>query len=108
MKGIHVDPLTRTTRAEAGLTPGEFVCEIEPFGLLTTTGTVAGTVLSGLRFTGYRKGRPGWQALSPGGRDPFSGLLLYSLTPSLASQHNHFFALRDALLLKAKPLARFI
>jgi FAD binding domain/Berberine and berberine like len=48
MKGIRVDPLTCTARAEAGLTLGEFVREIQPFGLLTTTGTVAGTGLSGL------------------------------------------------------------
>ena len=52
MKGIHVDPLTCTVRAEAGLTLGEFVREIEPFGLLTTTGTVAGTGLSGLTLGG--------------------------------------------------------
>ncbi|MFL5586049.1 MAG: FAD-binding oxidoreductase, partial [Ktedonobacteraceae bacterium] len=32
MKGIWVDPLTCTARAEAGLTLGEFVREIQPFG----------------------------------------------------------------------------
>jgi FAD binding domain len=52
MKGIRVDPLTRTARAEAGLTLGEFVREIQPFGLGTTTGTVAGTGLSGLTLGG--------------------------------------------------------
>jgi hypothetical protein len=52
MKGIRVDPLTRTARAEAGLTLGEFVRELQPFGLGTTTGTVAGTGLSGLTLGG--------------------------------------------------------
>ena len=52
MKGMQVDPLTCTARAEAGLTLGEFVREIHPFGLLTTTGTVAGTGLSGLTLGG--------------------------------------------------------
>jgi hypothetical protein len=52
MKGIRVDPLTSTVWAEAGLTLGEFVREIQPFGLLTTTGTVAGTGLSGLTLGG--------------------------------------------------------
>ncbi len=52
MKGMCVDPLARTARAEAGLTLGEFVRELQPFGLLTTTGTVAGTGLSGLTLGG--------------------------------------------------------
>jgi hypothetical protein len=52
MKGIRVDPLTCTARAEAGLTLGEFVRELQPFGLVTTTGTVAGTGLSGLTLGG--------------------------------------------------------
>jgi len=52
MKGIWVDPLTCTARAEAGLTLGEFVREIQLFGLVTTTGTVAGTGLSGLTLGG--------------------------------------------------------
>jgi FAD/FMN-containing dehydrogenase len=52
MKGIRVDPVTCTARAEAGLTLGEFVREIQPFGLVTTTGTVAGTGLSGLTLGG--------------------------------------------------------
>jgi FAD/FMN-containing dehydrogenase len=52
MKGIRVDPLTCTARAEAGLTLGEFVRAIQPFGLLTTTGTVAGTGLAGLTLGG--------------------------------------------------------
>ena len=52
MKGIRVDPVTCTARAEAGLTLGEFVRELQPFGLVTTTGTVAGTGLSGLTLGG--------------------------------------------------------
>ena len=52
MKGIHVDPRTQTVRAEAGLTLGDFVRALQPFGLLTTTGTVAGTGLSGLTLGG--------------------------------------------------------
>jgi hypothetical protein len=52
MKGMCVDPLTCTVQAEAGLTLGEFVRVIQPFGLLTTTGTVAGTGLAGLTLGG--------------------------------------------------------
>jgi len=52
MKGIRVDPPTCTVRAEAGLTLGEFVRAIQPFGLGTTTGTAAGTGLSGLTLGG--------------------------------------------------------
>jgi FAD/FMN-containing dehydrogenase len=52
MKGMRVDPVTCTARAEAGLTLGEFVRQAQPFGLLTTTGTVAGTGLSGLTLGG--------------------------------------------------------
>jgi FAD/FMN-containing dehydrogenase len=52
MKGIRVDPLTCTARAEAGLTLGEFVRQTQPFGLVTTTGTVAGTGLAGLTLGG--------------------------------------------------------
>ena len=52
MKGMFVDPLTRTARAEAGLTLGEFVQGLQPFGLLTTTGTAAGTGLAGLTLGG--------------------------------------------------------
>src|SRR6266849_4203151 len=52
MKGIWVDLVTCTARAEAGLTLGEFVRQTQPFGLVTTTGTVAGTGLSGLTLGG--------------------------------------------------------
>jgi FAD/FMN-containing dehydrogenase len=52
MKGIRVDLVTCTARAEAGLTLGEFVRQTQPFGLVTTTGNVAGTGLSGLTLGG--------------------------------------------------------
>ena len=52
MKGMRVDPLSCSVRAEAGLTLGEFVRWLQPFGLLTTTGTVAGTGLAGLTLGG--------------------------------------------------------
>lgn len=52
MKGIRVDPVKRTARAEAGLTLGEFVRSTEAFGLATTTGAVSGTGISGLTLGG--------------------------------------------------------
>jgi FAD binding domain len=52
MKGIQVDPVKRTVWAEAGLTLGEFVREIQSFGLGTTVGTVSMTGLSGLTLGG--------------------------------------------------------
>src|SRR5258708_34587877 len=52
MKGIRVDPLTCTARAEAGLRLSEFVRAIQPFVLLTTTWNVAGTGLAGLTLGG--------------------------------------------------------
>jgi FAD/FMN-containing dehydrogenase len=48
MKGIRVDPIRRTVRAEAGLTLGEFDRETQAFGLATTLGTVSKTGISGL------------------------------------------------------------
>lgn len=48
MKGIRVDPVRRTVRAEAGLTLGEFDRETQAFGLATTLGTVSKTGISGL------------------------------------------------------------
>jgi FAD/FMN-containing dehydrogenase len=48
MKGIRVDPVRRTARAEAGLTLGEFDRETQAFGLATTLGTVSKTGISGL------------------------------------------------------------
>src|SRR5437879_2082910 len=43
MKGMRIDPLARTVRAEAGLTWGEFNRETEAFGLATTGGVVSTT-----------------------------------------------------------------
>lgn len=48
MKGIRVDPVRRTVRAEAGLTLGEFDRETQAFGLATPLGTVSKTGISGL------------------------------------------------------------
>lgn len=48
MKGIRVDPIRQTVRAEAGLTLGEFDRETQAFGLATTLGTVSKTGISGL------------------------------------------------------------
>jgi FAD/FMN-containing dehydrogenase len=52
MKGIRVDPVTRTAWVEAGSTLGEFVRETQKFGLGTTVGTVSETGLSGLTLGG--------------------------------------------------------
>ncbi len=50
--GSIVIDLSQMKGAEAGLTLGEFVRQSQPFGLVTTTGTVAGTGLSGLTLGG--------------------------------------------------------
>jgi hypothetical protein len=52
MKGIMVDPVKRTARAQAGLTLGEFISATRHYGLATTTGTVAATGLAGLTLGG--------------------------------------------------------
>jgi FAD/FMN-containing dehydrogenase len=52
LKGITVDPRTAIARAQAGLTLGEFVHEIQRYGLATTTGTVSGTGIGGLTLGG--------------------------------------------------------
>ena len=52
MKGLQVDPLTATARAEAGLTLGEFTRGTQAFGLATTTGIVSTTGLAGLTLGG--------------------------------------------------------
>src|SRR5256885_6971301 len=43
MKGMRVDPVARTVRAQAGLTYREFDRECQAFGLATTGGTVSAT-----------------------------------------------------------------
>ena len=48
MKGIRVDPVKRTARAQAGLTWGEFNRETQAFGLATTGGVVSTTGIAGL------------------------------------------------------------
>ena len=44
LKGVRVDPKTRTVRAQPGLTWGEFDRETQAFGLATTGGAVSTTV----------------------------------------------------------------
>ncbi len=52
MKGIRVDPVGRTARAESGLTWGEFDHETQAFGLATTGGAVSTTGIAGLTLGG--------------------------------------------------------
>src|SRR5581483_8531253 len=47
MRGIRVDPRTRTVRAQAGLDWGEFDRETQAFGLATTGGRVTTTGVPG-------------------------------------------------------------
>jgi FAD/FMN-containing dehydrogenase len=52
MKSVRVDPQTRTARAEAGVTWGEFDRETQAFGLATTGGLVSTTGIAGLTLGG--------------------------------------------------------
>ncbi|MBW7881743.1 MAG: FAD-binding oxidoreductase [Caldilineaceae bacterium] len=52
MKQTIVDPQQRTVWAEPGLTLREFVAALEPFGLITTTGTCGGNGLGGATLGG--------------------------------------------------------
>ena len=52
MKGIRVDPVSRTARAQTGLTYREFDRECQAFGLATTGGTVSETGIAGLTLGG--------------------------------------------------------
>ena len=52
MKGLRVDPLQRTVRAEPGLTWGEFDRETQVFGLATTGGQISTTGIAGLTLGG--------------------------------------------------------
>ena len=52
MKSVRVDPQTRTARAEAGVTWGEFDRETQAFGLATTGGLVSTTGIAGLTLSG--------------------------------------------------------
>jgi FAD/FMN-containing dehydrogenase len=52
MKGLRVDPVRRTARAEPGLTWGEFDHETQVFGLATTGGQISTTGIAGLTLGG--------------------------------------------------------
>jgi hypothetical protein len=52
MKGIRVNPVTRTVRAEGGCTWGDLDRETQAFGLATTGGTVSTTGIAGLTLGG--------------------------------------------------------
>lgn len=52
MKGIHVDPVARTARAQPGVTWGEFDRETQVFALATTGGLVSTTGIAGLTLGG--------------------------------------------------------
>ena len=52
MKGIRVDPVKRTARAEAGLNWGEYNRETQAFGLASTGGVVSTTGIAGLTLGG--------------------------------------------------------
>lgn len=52
MKSVRVDPVSRTARAEPGLTWGEFDHETQAFGLATTGGQISTTGIAGLTLGG--------------------------------------------------------
>jgi FAD/FMN-containing dehydrogenase len=52
MKGVHVDPVRRTARAQPGLELGEFDHETQAFGLATTLGAAPDTGIAGLTLGG--------------------------------------------------------
>jgi FAD/FMN-containing dehydrogenase len=52
MKGIHVDPHTRTARAQGGLTWAELNRETQLYGLAVTGGVVSTTGIAGLTLGG--------------------------------------------------------
>jgi FAD/FMN-containing dehydrogenase len=52
MKGIRVDPASRTARAEPGVLWGELDAEAEAFGLATTGGMISHTGIAGLTLGG--------------------------------------------------------
>jgi FAD/FMN-containing dehydrogenase len=52
MRGVRVDPVKHTARAEGGVTWGEFDRETQAFGLATTGGSVSDTGIAGLTLGG--------------------------------------------------------
>jgi FAD/FMN-containing dehydrogenase len=52
MRGIRVDPATRTARVQAGVLLGELDHETQPYGLAAPTGIVTHTGVSGLTLGG--------------------------------------------------------
>ena len=52
MKGMHVDPVRKTARAQAGLKLGEFDGETQLFGLATTMGVATDTGVAGITLGG--------------------------------------------------------
>src|SRR5580704_6451128 len=52
MKGIYVDPVSRTAIAQKGLTWGEFDRETHLYGLATTGGLISTTGIAGLTLGG--------------------------------------------------------
>ncbi len=52
MKGVRVDPVRRTARAEGGATNGDLDRETQVFGLATTGGIVSTTGIAGLTLGG--------------------------------------------------------
>jgi FAD/FMN-containing dehydrogenase len=52
MKGIHVDPIRRTARAQGGVTWREFNRETQAHGLATTGGVISSTGIAGLTLGG--------------------------------------------------------
>ena len=62
MKGIHVDPATRTARAQAGVTWGEYNRETQAHALASTGGVISSTGIAGLTLgggSGWLLGRHG-------------------------------------------------
>ena len=52
MRGVRVDPTSRTARAEAGATWGDFNAATHAFGLATTGGIISTTGIAGLTLGG--------------------------------------------------------